>query len=440
MRSLALRTLLPALMLLLVGCDDASQSINKTVYIELPGSHFSNYAYAIGTVTEERNGRYKIRIDQINAKPDSDNDQLKDLRLGRFVELPKDSVLEGKGAAIVVDQMLDQVQALELVVQNVLSLNQVGPEAFRTLQVAADTGGQPEISCTLELVAAQETSPLYRDNQLQIDTAAQAIENNTRILEDYNRFNIARKALKNAGNQDACIYLTIRMIRETDFDLRSYVATLKGSDTERLKEQMQPVIAINRALLDFKTGHFSEVPNGLDEQGYVGEKLSNLTTDLRRYYAFNYFRDFRHDLETFKKPSDVIGRFQKDKEDSLVLAELLGGEILTERNLNEDYLNYYKLNKQIPAKMSQDLDDDNYFERAKEGFTVVNPTDEQRLMGLERYIHDFPDGRHVEEARELIEGIKTQLNPPQGLPAVLPEVRVPEEPREIPSQLPPAQP
>lgn len=301
MRSLVLRTLLLSLILLLVGCEDASQSINKTVYIQLPGSHFSNYAYAIGTVTEERNGRYKIRIDQIKAKPDSDNELLKDMRLGRFVELPRDSVLEGKGAAMVVDQVLDQVQALEVVVQNVLSLNQVGPEIIRTLQVVADTGGQPEISCTLELVAAQETSPLYRDNKLQVDTAARAIENNTRILEDYDRFEMARRALRNIGNQDACIYLSIRMIRETDFDLRSYVASLKGSDTERLNEQMQPVIAINRALLDFKTGHFSDIPNGLDEKGYVDEKLANLTTDLRRYYAFNYFRDFRHDLETFKK-------------------------------------------------------------------------------------------------------------------------------------------
>jgi hypothetical protein len=425
---------------MLMGCDEASKSMNKTIYIELPGSHFSNYAYAVGTVTEERKGQYKIRIDQIKAKPDSDNELLKQMRLGRFVELPKDRVLEGKGAVKVVEQSLEQVQALERIVQNVLSLNQVGPETFKTLQLVADTGDQPEISCTLDLVAAQETSPLYRDNQLQIDTAAKAIENNTRILEDYDRFSQARHALKNSGNQDACIYLAIRMIRETDFDLRAYVADLKGSDTERLKEQMQPVIAINRSLLDFQTGHFAEIPNGLDEEGYVQEKLANLTTDLRRYYAFNYFRDFRHDLESFGQVSEVIDRFQKDKEDSSVLVELLGGEILTERNLNEDYLNYYKLNKQIPARMSQDLDDDNYFERAKEGFTVVNPTDEQKLLGLERYVHDFPEGRHVDEARVLIDELKARLSAPPAPPTGLPEVRVPEEPREIPSQLPPAQP
>ena len=441
MKSLVSRILLIVLVLMLSACGDSTQSVNKIVYIELPGSHFRSYAYAVGTVTEEKNGQYKIRIDEIKARPDSDNSLLKEMRLGRFVQLPKDQVLEGKAAETIVRQTTAQVSALEQLVQNVLSLNQLDAGTLKTLK-AADVSGdnQSEISCSLDLASALETTPLYRDNQLQLDTAAQAIEQNTQILDKYGRLQLARKALRNASNPDACVSMAIRMLRETDFDLRNYVATLRGGDTEQLKKQMVPVSAINQALLDFQTSHFTEIPNGLDKDSYIREKLASLTSDLRRYYAYNYFRDYRHDLDSFKQSKDVIDRFQKDRESSQVLAELLGGEILTERTLNEKYLNYYKLNKQIPVEMSKDLEDDNFFERASEGFTVVNPTNEQRLMGIERYIQTYPEGRHIEEAKALRDELKAKLKEPPQQQLMFPEVQRPEAPEEIPSQLPPVNP
>jgi hypothetical protein len=440
MKRIVSRILLLVLFLLLSACEDSAQSVNKTVYIELPGSHFRSYAYAIGTVTEEKNGQYKIRIDEINAQPDSDNSLLNEMRLGRFVQLPRDKVLEGDTAQTIIKKTTEQVSALEQLVQNVLSLNQLDAGVLKTLQGADASGeNQAEINCSLDLASSLAVTPLYRDNQLQLDTAAQAIEHNTQILEQYDRLQSARKALRNAGNPDACVSMAVRMLRETDFDLRNYVASLRGGDTEQLQKQMGPVIAINQALLDFQTKHFTDIPNGLDKDSYTREKLASLTSDLRRYYAYNYFRDYRQDLESFKQTEDVIDRFQKDRESSQVLAELLGGEILTERTLNEKYLNYYKLNKQVPVEMSKGLDDNDFFERASEGFTVVNPTNQQRLMGVEQYIQAYPEGRHIEEAKALRDELKSKLN--ESLPdPVLPEVQKPQAPEEIPSQLPPANP
>jgi hypothetical protein len=112
--------------------------------------------------------------------------------------------------------------------------------------------------------------------------------------------------------------------------------------------------------------------------------------------------------------------------------------ILDERNLN-DYQNYYKLNKELPGRISEDITDDDYFQRAQEGFSVVDPTDEQKLMGLEQYLQHFPEGKHVEEARQQIEELKQRIQENVGsmMPPVPPSpellrIEPPPEPEPIP--------
>jgi hypothetical protein len=427
---------------ILTACGDSGDAVNKTVYIELPSSHFRGYSYAIGTVTEQKDDQYKIRIDEIIKGQDSDNELLNSMRLGRFVQMHADEVIESKDLPFVISKKRAQVVALNAVVLNALSLEQVAKEPLQLLRVATDGNGgsNDEISCVLGLVDLKDTTPIYKNFTLQMTTAAQGIKQVVSILKDYDHYEEARASFQYADSPDACVNMAVRLIREADFDLRRTVDAMRFSDMQQLEAMMQDIAAINYALLAFRTGEFSDIPHGQDQNGFVNDKLAMLTTDLRRYYAYNYFKDFRHDCDSIPSEGDVEARFQSDMASSKVLAGILGGPILDERTLNE-YLNYYKLNKQLPNQISEDLNDDDYFQRASEGFSVVDPTDEQRLMGLEHYLQHFPDGKHVEQAQKDIEELKQRIQENREsmvLPPVLPtpetlRIEPPPEPEPIPA-------
>jgi len=425
----------------LVACGDSSTAVNKNVYIELPGSHFRGYAYAIGTVTEEKNGQYKIRIDEIIRGQDSDNEMLKSMRLGRFVQLHPDDVLESKDLPFRISKRRAQVIALNDVVNSALNLEQVSRESMQILRIATDGNGDgnDEISCVLDLVDTQENTPVYKNFALQMDTAAKGIEQIIDILKQYEHFDEARTSIQYADSPDACVSLAVRLVREADFDLRRTVDAMRFSNTQQLSAMMENVSAINHSLLAFRTGEFSDIPHGQEQEAYLKDKLAVLTSDLRRHYAYNYFRDFRHDCDSLSGTEDVEARFNQDLDSSRVLEKLLGGPVLDERTLSE-YQNYYKLNKELPDQMSQDLNDDDFYQRASEGFSVVDPTDEQKLLGLEQYLQMFPEGKHVEEAKQEIEALKLsiQQNREAMIPAMPPvpgdiTIEPPPEPEPIPT-------
>ncbi len=439
----------------LVACGDREQSLDKTAFIELPGSHFRAYAYAVGTVTEQMDGQYKVRIDSIESGLDSDHPLMVDLRLGRFVVLPQDQVVMAEELPFEISLRRAQAVALDEVVANALSLNRIGSETQALLSKAAPD--HKEVACVIDLIESQKAMPLYIDNQLQIDTAATALGNMVKVHDKHGKYQHASadQQLKysSAKGEGACVLIGKRLVREAEFDLRSYIDSIRAGSSEEIRASMAPVTPLIEQLLDFKTAHFTQIPERKDKHVYVRENLAALTTNLRNYYAYNYFRDFRHDLEKFSDSEQVIARFQEDQEASTVLANLLGGEILTERNLNE-YLNYFKLNKEVPSQMSQTLDEEDFYDRASQGFVVVDPSLEQRAIGLELYLQQFPEGQYAEQARKELEALRTEggvTTPPMAdpeatvpmqpaMPPAIPEYSVPEGPQEIPSQLPPEKP
>jgi hypothetical protein len=438
----------------LVACGDRDKSMEKTAYLELPGSHFRGYAYAVGTVTEKVDGQYKVRIDSIEYGLDSDHPLLADMRLGRFVVLPEDEVQVAEELPFEISLKRGQALALENVVSNALSLNRVTHDTIALLNKAA--AGSSEVACVIDLINLNQETALYIDNQLQLNTAAQAISGITKTLDNYDKLDHAKGAMKlqYAPGQGACVHMSNRMIREAEFDLRNYVDSIRAGDSEEIKASMTPVAPLIEALLDYRTAHFTQIPERKDKDIYIRESLATLTNNLRNYYAYNYFRDFRHDLDKFTGTKQVIDRFQQDQEASSILADLLGGDILTERNLNE-YLNYFKLNKELPSQMSQTLDEEDFYDRASQGFVVVDPTLEQRVIGLELYLQQFPEGEHAEQARSELDALRAEggftapplpLTAPEpmsiqpGVHPGLPDYSIPAEPQEIPSQLPPEKP
>ncbi|RMG54188.1 MAG: hypothetical protein D6717_09970 [Gammaproteobacteria bacterium] len=439
--------------LILAGCDQEQDTEQRVVYLELPGSHVGRYAWAVGVVDGEQDGRYKLRIDEIHATPSSDNPLLRSLQRGRYIQIEPDRVLDERAGKVAVAHQQRLMEALQDLSAHVLQPAQVRPEDIDILRREAQGGDNDEIACAVALYDVLQKQPVYRNGELQIDTAAEGIRQVLSVLERFGRYQQARDSLHRPASGDACVDMAVRLIRESDFDLQAHAAHLLDSDTERLREAMKPVRALNHALLEFRTDHFRRIPDGMDPARYEQERLASLTADLRRRYAYNYIRDFRHDINSFKDEKAVIERFQKDKENARVLAELLGGPILDERNLDQDYLNYYRLNRKLPGEMSRALDDDDFYQRALDGFVVVNPTDVQRLEGLRLYLQQFPQGRHAEEARQKITEIEQRLQAPaQSQPAVPAEAAplpapvqplppaggqaVPEAPPEIPSMLP----
>jgi len=368
--------------LLFVACDREPAGEERVVYLELPGSHVMQYAWAVGVVTGEEDGRLKVRIDEIHATAASDNPMLRNLQRGRYIQITSDRVLDERAGQVAVAEQRQLQEALQDLTRHVLQPQRVRPEHLERLRRAAADAPKGELACAVALYDALLKQPVYRDGKLQIETAARGIEAVTGVLERFGRLQQARQSLHRPTSGDACVDMAVRLMRESEFDLQAHAAGLLDSDLERLKAAMQPVRALNHALLDFQTGHFRHIPDGMAAERYEQERLASLTSDLRRRFAYNYIRDFRHDINDFKDEKAVIERFQKDKENAQVLAELLGGPILDERNLDQDYLNYYRLNRKLPSEMSRALDDDDFYQRALDGFVVVNPSDVQRLEGL----------------------------------------------------------
>ena len=443
--------------LLFAACDREPAGEERVVYLELPGSHVAQYAWAVGVVTGEQDGKLKVRIDEIHATPASDNPMLRNLQRGRYIQIAPDRVLDERAGQVAVEEQRHLREALQDLSAHVLQPEQVRPEHLEHLRRVAADAPKGEVACAVALHDALQKQPVYRDGKLQIDTAAAGIEAVSSVLDRFGRLQQARRSLHRPASGDACVDMAVRLVRESDFDLQAYAASLLDSDLERLKTAMQPVRALNHALLDFQTGHFRDIPDGMAADRFEQQRLASLTSDLRRRFAYNYIRDFRHDINSFKDEKAVIERFQKDKENARVLAELLGGPILDERNLDQDYLNYYRLNRKLPSEMSRALDDDDFYQRALDGFVVVNPTDAQRLEGLRLYLSQFPQGRHAEEARAKIAELEKKLGQPP-VPAATPAApapaagtappvpanpvapvapgTVPEAPAEIPSMLP----